>query len=270
MSVIGVGVIGASPLNPGWAVAARLPAIEALPVYELRAVSTSNARSAEAAAAAFGVAAFENHQDLLAHAGVGLVVVTVRVPYHHAIISAAIAAGKRVLSEWPLANGLDEARDLAERARAAGIHTAVGLQARFSPAVRHARELVAEGYVGEVLGTTLVGSGIAWGGETDRAHGYMFDVSNGATTLSVSALHALDALLFVLGELATVNATMAVRRPVVRLVEDGSTLPVTAPDQIAIDGTLTSGAVASVFHRGGVSAGRTCAGRSTAVTATLS
>lgn len=149
-----------------------------------------------------------------------------------------------------------EARDLAEPARAAGIHTAVGLQARFSPAVRHARELVADGYVGEVLGTTLVGSGIARGGETDRAHGYMFDVSNGATTLSVSALHALDALLFVLGELATVNATMAVRRPVVRLVEDGSTLPVTAPDQIAIDGTLTSGAVASVFYRGGVSRGQ--------------
>jgi predicted dehydrogenase len=38
---IGVGVIGASPINPGWAVKAHIPALKALPGYELRAVSTS-------------------------------------------------------------------------------------------------------------------------------------------------------------------------------------------------------------------------------------
>lgn len=42
MNKIGVAVIGASPLNPGWAVKAHIPAVQTLPDYELRAVSTAN------------------------------------------------------------------------------------------------------------------------------------------------------------------------------------------------------------------------------------
>ena len=49
MSKIGVGVIGASPLRPGWAVTAHLPALLALSEYELRAVATSSEASAKAA-----------------------------------------------------------------------------------------------------------------------------------------------------------------------------------------------------------------------------
>jgi predicted dehydrogenase len=252
---IGVGVIGASPLSPGWAVAAHLPAIRALADYELRAVSTSQPASARAAAEAFGVPGFDDHHALIAHPGVELVVVAVKVPHHHRLISAALEAGKMVFSEWPLGNGLDEAVDLASRARAAGVRTAVGLQARFAPAVRHARTLVEQGYIGEVLGTTLVGSGIAWGGKTDRAHAYMFDAANGATTLSVPTLHALDAVSFVLGELTSVAAATAVRHRTVQIAEDESHIDVTAPDHIAIAGRLENGAVASLFYRGGVSRG---------------
>jgi predicted dehydrogenase len=71
MKKIGVGIIGASPLNPDWAVNAHIPALKALLEYELRAVSTSRRESAEAASKAFGVAAtFDNHHDLIADPGV--------------------------------------------------------------------------------------------------------------------------------------------------------------------------------------------------------
>ena len=40
MDVISVGVIGASPLDPGWAVAGRMTAIHALSDYAMRAVAT--------------------------------------------------------------------------------------------------------------------------------------------------------------------------------------------------------------------------------------
>lgn len=255
MSRIGVGIIVASPVNPGWAVIAHIPALAALPDYELRAVSTSRRASAEAAAKAFGVAGFDNHRDLIAHPGVDLVVVTVKVPHHHAIVSAALDAGKMVFCEWPLGNGLAEGLDLAARAESAGVRTAIGLQARFSPAIRHARDLLANGYVGDVLATTLVGSGLGWGPETDQGHAYMYDVTKGATTLSVPALHALDALVFLLGDFTGASATLAARRAQARLVEDGAMIPVTSPDQVAIQGKLESGAVASVFYRGGVSRG---------------
>lgn len=231
-----------------------MPALRALPEFELRAVGTSSAASARAAEAAFGVRGYDNSQELITQPDVDLVVVAVKVPHHHALISAALDAGKMVFSEWPLGRNLAEAEDLAAHAARAGVRTAIGLQARFAPAVHYTRELVRQGYVGKVLGTTLVGSGIAWAGTSDHAHAYLFDADNGATTLSVPTMHALDALTFVLGEFASISATSAIRRPSVRL-EDGSDVLVSAHDHIAIAGQLQNGAIASVFYRGGVSRG---------------
>jgi predicted dehydrogenase len=252
MNRIGVGVIGASPLRPGWAVTAHLPAIAALPGYELRAVATSSAASSEAAALAYGVPAHADAAALIAHPGVDLVVVTVKLPHHHALVAAALDAGKMVMCEWPLGTDIGQTADLAARTGAASL---AGLQARMAPSIRYARDLVAQGYVGEVLATTLAGSGIAWSGTSDSAHAYMFDAAQNATLLSVPAMHALDALQYVLGDLADIRAVGAVRRPLVTLADTGRQIPATAPDHLAIAATLDSGAVASVFYRGGVSRG---------------
>ncbi|HZV66846.1 MAG TPA: Gfo/Idh/MocA family oxidoreductase, partial [Telluria sp.] len=160
MKTIGVGVIGASPLRPGWAVLSHLPAIAALPGYELRAVATSSEDSARAAADAYGVPAFSDPRALIARPEVDLVVVTVKLPYHRELVAAALEAGKMVLCEWPLGLTLDETRSLSAQAQAAGLKTLIGLQARMAPAIRYARDLVAQGYVGDVLATTMTGSGI--------------------------------------------------------------------------------------------------------------
>lgn len=173
---IGVGIVGASPTNPGWAVASHIPAVQALPDYELVAVSTSRRESAEQAAKEFSVAAFDNYQDLINHPGVDLVVITVSVPYHYDIARAAIKAGKMVFSEWPLAMTTDEAIDLATLAKTAGVRTVIGLQARYSPAIQYTRDLVAEGYVGDVLSTTLSGTALIWGPATPRKFAYTYDV----------------------------------------------------------------------------------------------
>ncbi|VFR32319.1 putative oxidoreductase [plant metagenome] len=255
MSKIGVGVIGASPLRPGWAVTSHLPAIAALPGYELRAVATSSADSATAAAQAYGVPAFGNAAELIARPDVDLVVVTVKLPYHRELVAAAIAAGKQVMCEWPLGLDLAETQALHQQAQAAGLRTLIGLQARMAPAIRYARDLVAQGYVGDVLATTMIGSGLGWGPVTDRAHAYVYDVANGATTLSVPTMHALDALTFVLGDFTDVRAVAEVRQRYVSVADADAMLPVSAPDHIAIAGRLANGTVASVFYRGGVSRG---------------
>lgn len=252
MNPVGVGIIG-----PGaWASNSHIPVIAAAPSFELRAVSTSRRSSAEAAAARYGVPGYDNHQELINHPGVDLVVVTTRVTQHLELITAALRAGKMVYSEWPLANGLAEAEQLAELARTTGVRTVVGLQGRYAPEVQHARDLIRAGYLGRVLGTTMVGSGMVWGGEV-ASHGqaYWFDRSQGATTLTSATLHALDPFHFVLGEFDSVAANLVVGRTEATVLEDGSRIPVTAPDQVAIIGTLTSGAAASVFYRGGTSRG---------------
>ena len=254
MDRLGVGIIGAGA--GGWAAISHVPALATLPAYGLRAVSTTRKESAEAAAAEFGVdAAYDTHAALIADPGVDLVVVAVKVPHHAELISAALDAGKMVYSEWPLGNGLQEAIALNGLAKTAGVRTVIGLQARFAPEVRYARDLIAQGYVGEVLGTVLVGSGIAWGPTTDRGHAYWFDDANGATTLTVPTLHALEALHHTLGEFSLLSADLVRRRTQATLIEDGSTVAVTAPDHVMINGVLSNGAAASVYYRGGVSRG---------------
>jgi predicted dehydrogenase len=178
------------------------------------------------------------------------------VPYHAELVRPAIAAGKAVLCEWPLGRNLAEARDLAESARARGLLTVVGLQARSAPAVRYVADLVADGYVGQVLSTTLTGSGSVWGAVVrDPGGRYLTDPANGATMLTIPFGHTLDAVAAVLGEPAALRATLATRRPQVLDVASGGTLPMTAADQVAVSGTLPGGAVLSAHYRGGHSRG---------------
>ncbi|SEJ19809.1 Predicted dehydrogenase [Sphingobium sp. AP50] len=248
---IGVGIIGVSP-GRSWAALAHIPALQALPDYEIRALSTTRQESAAAAAAEFGIAkAYDNHQALVTDPDVDLVAVTVKVPHHLELVSAAIAAGKHVYCEWPLGNGLAEAETMAAMARDKGVVGAVGLQARSSPALRHVRDLIADGYVGEVLSSTLVGSGMNWGAYIDQPNAYTADKANGATLLTIPFGHTMDAVAQCLGEFSSLQALLANRRDHFTLVEDGSQKPMTAEDQILVTGVLESGATMAVHYRGG-------------------
>lgn len=252
MSTVGVGIVGLSA-NGGWAARAHVPALRAIPGYEIRAVSASSPASAEAAAREYGVPiACADADELAARPEVDLVVISVRVPHHRELVLAAVAAGKDVLCEWPLGNGLAEAEELEAAAATAGVRGFVGLQGRSNPGVRHVAGLVRDGLIGEVLSTTLVGSGGNWGetiaGERSL---YLLDRANGAHMLTIPFGHSVDALCTCLGEFGELTATLATRRPTVRRADTGDSVPMTAYDQIAVTGTLESGAVASLHYRGG-------------------
>src|SRR6266581_548285 len=114
---IRVGIIGANP-DRGWAAQAHTPALKSpSDDFEITALSTTRRESADAAGKLFGVpVAFDNHQDLVNRADVDVVAVTVKVPYHLELATAALEAGKAAYCEWPLGNGLKEAQTLAELA----------------------------------------------------------------------------------------------------------------------------------------------------------
>src|SRR4051794_35089364 len=153
-SALGVGIIGVSPVR-GWATTAHIPALRALPNYEIRALSAHSAESARAVGEAFGVSAvFADHEQLVAQPDIDVVSVTVKAPQHRELVSAALAAGKAVYCEWPLGRDLDEARAMAALAAERGVRTVVGLQARQAPAIEFVQALLSDGYVGEVLSTT--------------------------------------------------------------------------------------------------------------------
>ncbi|MBD7939971.1 Gfo/Idh/MocA family protein [Brevundimonas guildfordensis] len=253
---IRVGFIG---LNPGihWAATAHIPALKALPdAYEVVGVANTSVGSARKAANAFGLPhAFENAQALVNSPEVDLVVVTVKVPHHHELVTAALNAGKHVYCEWPLGNGLAEARELADLADAKGAVAAIGTQMRVAPEVEYLRQLIADGYVGEVLSTTLVGSGGEWGGQTDAAHAYLYDKANGATVLTIPLGHTLAGMREVLGDFGDLSARLINRRGATHVSDTGETIPATSPDQVLVQGALESGAAVSIHYRGGMSRG---------------
>jgi predicted dehydrogenase len=250
-ATIGVGIIGLSA-SRGWAAQAHLPALAAVSGYEVRALSASSPASAKAAGERYGIPlAVGSAEELARLDEVDLVVVAVKVPHHRELILPAIEAGKMVFCEWPLGNGLAEAEELAAVAEAQGIRTFVGLQARAAPPVRFLRDLISDGYVGEVLSTSVLASGLGWGADFAPDGEYMLDRDNGATMLTIPFGHTIDAFTMALGEFTELTATMATRRRQVRNSATGQRAPMTAPDQIAVSGVLESGAVASVHFRGG-------------------
>ena len=250
---IGVGIVGLSARG-GWAANAHVPALRAVDGVELRGLTASSRESADQAAARFHVpVSTTDVAELAARPDIDLVVIAVPTPLHRELIETVLKAGKMVHSEWPLATGAAEAAELAELAGRLGIRTAVGLQARSVPALRYLRDLIADGYVGEVLSTTLVGSGGGWGGVVPSRLLYTLDSASGATMLTIPFGHTLAAFTMCLSGFATLHATTATRRPTARNTDTGETVTVRTADQVAVTGVLESGAVAALHYRGGSS-----------------
>src|SRR5260370_18045259 len=112
-----------------------------------------------------------------------------------------------------------------------GVRTVVGLQARQAPAIEHVQQLLRDGYVGEVLSTTMIGLSVV-GDVVGQPNAYMLDKKNGANVLTIAAGHSLDILSFVLGEFADLPAVSALRRPLITIEDTGQRRLKTASDQI--------------------------------------
>ena len=94
---IRVGIVGATvtPGGSGWGANAHVPALHALPDFELKAVCTAHEETAKASAEAFGAElAFHDFEAMIAHPDIDLVAVVVRVPGHHGLVMSALEAGQ--------------------------------------------------------------------------------------------------------------------------------------------------------------------------------
>jgi predicted dehydrogenase len=244
---IRVGIVGATvtPGGSGWGANAHVPALQALPEFELKAVCTAHEETAKASAAAFGAElAFHDFEEMIAHPDIDLVAVVIRVPGHHGLVMSALEAGKAVFCEWPLGASVAEAEDMAKLATVRSASTAVGLQARSDPTLMYARELVQQGHIGEILAVNYSGISQA---VTQRGEGRIWqgDRRNGANTLTIAAGHAIDALCFVLGEFEQVSARLATRITAWHNTDTGATMQVDSPDWISVSGRLGQGAEVS-------------------------
>src|SRR5919202_578629 len=153
---LGVGLIGYAFMGAAHSQAWRTaPHFFDLPLTPDLAVLVGRDRvRLEAAAARLGWRETETDlRRLLERDDVALVDVCTPGDSHAEIAIAALEAGKHVLCEKPLANSVAEAEAMAEaaaRAAARGVRSMVGFTYRRVPAIGLARELVAQGRLGEI------------------------------------------------------------------------------------------------------------------------
>ncbi|UYM06407.1 Gfo/Idh/MocA family protein [Solicola gregarius] len=201
---------------------------------EVSAVATTRAETARRGAERAGAKHwYTSARDLAASPQVDVVVVSVRVPYHRELIEEAYAAGKHVLSEWPLALDHDEAEALVDRIPA-GVCTFVGLQGRFDPAIREARRLVQDGALGALQSVSAWSShGKGAGGRIIAPFAYTLDDSTRAGNSQVHAGHFVDLLDHVLGGIES-EARLTSQRRTKYEVDDGSSVEASAPDTMTL------------------------------------
>ena len=141
---LGMGLVG-----PGFVGAHHIDAVRRLGFVDIVAVAGKTAESAAGRARQLGVPkAYGDFEALMADPAIDVVHVTTPNFLHAPVISAAIAHGKHVISEKPLAMTAAEARELRDAAHTAGVVHAVTFNYRGNPMVQQAREMVAGGEVG--------------------------------------------------------------------------------------------------------------------------
>jgi predicted dehydrogenase len=117
----------------------------------LRAICGRDEAGASDAAASLGWEGYEtDYHRLLERDDIDLVDVATPGNTHHEIAIAALEAGKHVLCEKPLANTVDEAREMLDAARRAGTINMVCFNYRRAPAVQLAKSLIEEGRLGDI------------------------------------------------------------------------------------------------------------------------
>ncbi|WP_129337280.1 Gfo/Idh/MocA family protein [Cellulomonas endophytica] len=259
---LGIGMVGHAFMgaahSQAWRVAPRFFDLPRTP--RMVVLAGRRAEAARAAAERLGWEGWETDwRRLLDRDDVHLVDVCTPGDTHAEIAVAALEAGKHVLCEKPLANTVAEAEEMAAAARRAAAHgvlAMVGFTYRRVPAVALARQLVAEGRIGEVrqvraqyLQDWLAdpSAPLSWRLDKEKA---------GSGALGDIGAHAVDLAQFVTGQRLTgvsgLLETFVHERP--HPAEGGSALhgvggagtgPVTVDDATAFLARLTGGGIAT-------------------------
>jgi 1,5-anhydro-D-fructose reductase (1,5-anhydro-D-mannitol-forming) len=197
---LGWGIVGASAA----AAQQMIPALRRLPPLEQggRSVTDSIAlgvfshnehRGRDFADAHAIPHAYLNLTDLLAHPDIRCIYVGNHPRHHAQTVMAALAAGKHVLCEPPLALDVDEAQRASHTALSQGLVLGVNFRRRADPALLALRELLADGAIGDVVGVAVTNTGLL----PPSRQTWRLALPAGGVLLD-RTLHSLDMLRFLL------------------------------------------------------------------------
>lgn len=197
MAPIRVGIIGLSTTSDGtdWAAQAHLPYLQSSPKYEIIALCNSTIDKAEASIERYklpaSTRAYGSPTDLAEDADIDLVVCVVGVTRHYEVLKPSLMAGKDIYTELPLAQGIDQMRELEALAREKGVRTMFGMQGQANPVVNTVKCIIDEGRIGKVLSTTVTAYAGRFGGvPTPKQLAQIHLREEGSDFMTVWVLHS--------------------------------------------------------------------------------
>ncbi|MET0371776.1 MAG: Gfo/Idh/MocA family oxidoreductase [Sphingobium sp.] len=204
-----VGIISAA-----WGVKAHLPAWRTVEGVEVTAICTSRPETAAAACEATGVPrAFHDFRAMAADPDIDIVDCGTRPPLRHAMVLAALEAGKHVYNGIPFAKDMTDARDMVAAWRKAGTVAAVDAFTQAVPALVRAKELLDEGALGDIFGARIFFDAPLFTAAQVNVPGYVWfaDPANGASAMRNLGSHMTNLMVHLLGPIERVVADSSLR-----------------------------------------------------------
>lgn len=151
MEALRIGIVGAGAIAQRNAKeAAASGSAKIVGVFDL------NHKVARDMAKALSAPFFPSYESLLANSDVEAVLLSVPHHLHKSMTVQAAACGKHVLVEKPMANTLDEAREMLACCEKNGVQLTVNYSFRYLPKIQKAKQLIAEGALGDITGVQII------------------------------------------------------------------------------------------------------------------
>lgn len=243
---LGVGLVGSGFMGKAHAFAFHaVGQVFDLPLRpELVVLADRDEATATEAARRLGFAkAVGDWRPLVDDPAVDVVAITAPNHLHKPIALAALAAGKAVYCEKPLAATLADAQEMAEAARDGAAVTLVGFNYLKNPIVGLAREIVASGEVGDIIGFRGIHAE-DYMADPDAPHSFRTDPDAGGGVLMDLGSHIVSLARHLVGPIEDVSAaTTTVHKT--RLSASGR-LPVEIDDHAHVLARFANGALGAI------------------------
>ncbi|MGN6032729.1 MAG: Gfo/Idh/MocA family protein [Thermomicrobiales bacterium] len=243
------GPIRVAVIGTGFGAAVHIPALKYVEDTDVAAVCSRRIERARAVAQRHAIEiASDDWRDIVSHPDIDAVVIATPPYLHHQMAIAALEAGKHILCEKPLARSLAETRDLVRLAQIANVVAMVNHEFRYLPVRRRVKELIEEGYVGDVHSASVIVYRSSLSDPNDRPFGWLMEQDKAGGMLGASGSHHIDTLRWWLGDIHGVTGTTATAVTHRRLPDSANMARVDADDNFAFILKFASGAIGTVHY----------------------
>ncbi len=191
-----VGVIGT-----GYGAAVHIPGLKHLPEVEVAAVCASHKDHALRAAHQHGITDhFDDVREMLQRMELDAVTIAVPPANQHPISVACVEHGVHMLCEKPMASSAAEARDMHRLVEEANLCHSVNFQSRYLPAHLRFKQLIDQGFIGDLESVTVTGYRMPWETRRSLERDWVDDGERSAGLLNAVGSEYVDLLRWCFGD----------------------------------------------------------------------